>query len=653
MEKVFQIHLGGMLFTIEEQAYQHLKTYLDKMHHHFANHTDVVQDIEGRMAELFSQKLSNGRSTLFLADVVEVTAIMGNIDQMDEHGEVHAKPEPSTHLNMPGHRKLRRNPMDQSLGGVCSGIASFFDVDPVLVRVLFVILLVVYGSGILLYLILWVVLPEAKGDEAEFMKVQRQNKTKRLFRDADNRVIGGVSAGLSSYFGLDRAWIRLAFVISVFLFGTGFWLYIVLWIIVPKAISATDKLLMRGEPIDIYSIEKEVKYGVGTNKVNSFAQHGSNVIGKIIRGFLKIVAGFLALVLFAMVVGISVAMVAVFFNLGQTHFLNELIAFTVQNASIVWSAKIGVMLVLVSPLIGLLLIVVRAMFKLQFINKNWAITLVSTFLIGVGFLLYAGISFGTSISNTESKFELQKVAAPDTLYLEGVEIPYSEENSIENDGELVFKDKGVLMGKNEFYLEIDDVKLKQSKTDSLVLKIVRRANGKDKEDANNKIEMISYHPTIIGNKIIIPNYFSLAKDKQFSWQEVDVTLWVPEGKIIHIDATLKEILNEQNLDEADGEYYQFTKGILSCIDCKGYDEQDEETDLNEDEASFNFKVDGKDENVEMEIKISDDGNGNTKKTKKVVSKDGKEITIEESTEGAVTVKTRTEKKLPAEQDSKK
>lgn len=653
MEKVFQIHLGGMLFTIEEQAYQHLKTYLDKMHHHFANHTDVVQDIEGRMAELFSQKLSNGRSTLFLADVVEVTAIMGNIDQMDEHGEVHVKPEPSTHLNMPGHRKLRRNPMDQSLGGVCSGIASFFDVDPVLVRVLFVILLVVYGSGILLYLILWVVLPEAKGDEAEFMKVQRQNKTKRLFRDADNRVIGGVSAGLSSYFGLDRAWIRLAFVISVFLFGTGFWLYIVLWIIVPKAISATDKLLMRGEPIDIYSIEKEVKYGVGTNKVNSFAQHGSNVIGKIIRGFLKIVAGFLALVLFAMVVGISVAMVAVFFNLGQTHFLNELIAFTVQNASIVWSAKIGVMLVLVSPLIGLLLIVVRAMFKLQFINKNWAITLVSTFLIGVGFLLYAGISFGTSVSNTESKLELQKVAAPDTLYLEGVEIPYSEENSIENDGELVFKDKGVLMGKNEFYLEIDDVKLKQSKTDSLVLKIVRRANGKDKEDANNKIEMISYHPTIIGNKIIIPNYFSLAKDKQFSWQEVDVTLWVPEGKIIHIDATLKEILNEQNLDEADGEYYQFTKGILSCIDCKGYDEQDEETDLNEDEASFNFKVDGKDENVEMEIKISDDGNGNTKKTKKVVSKDGKEITIEESTEGAVTVKTRTEKKLPAELDSKK
>jgi hypothetical protein len=274
-------------------------------------------------------------------------------------------------------------------------------------------------------------------------------------------------------------------------------------------------------------------------------------------------------------------------------------------------------------------------------------------LIGVGFLLYAGISFGTSVSNTESKLELQKVAAPDTLYLEGVEIPYSEENSIENDGELVFKDKGVLMGKNEFYLEIDDVKLKQSKTDSLVLKIVRRANGKDKEDANNKIEMISYHPTIIGNKIIIPNYFSLAKDKQFSWQEVDVTLWVPEGKIIHIDATLKEILNEQNLDEADGEYYQFTKGILSCIDCKGYDEQDEETDLNEDEASFNFKVDGKDENVEMEIKISDDGNGNTKKTKKVVSKDGKEITIEESTEGAVTVKTRTEKKLPAELDSKK
>jgi hypothetical protein len=175
---------------------------------------------------------------------------------------------------------------------------------------------------------------------------------------------------------------------------------------------------------------------------------------------------------------------------------------------------------------------------------------------------------------------------------------------------------------------------------------VRRANGKDAIDANGKIEMISYQPIVKGNKIIIPNYFSLTKDKQFSWQEVDVTLWVPEGKMIHIDPTLKEILNEQNLEEADGEYYMFTKGVLGCIDCQGYDEQEEETDLNEEDASFNFKVDGKDENVEMEIKISDDGNGNKKKTKKVISKDGKEITIEESTDGPVTVKTRTEKKLP-------
>jgi phage shock protein PspC (stress-responsive transcriptional regulator) len=647
MEKVFQIHLAGVLFTIEEQAYLHLKSYLDRMHAHFVNNSEVVQDIEGRMAELFAQKLGSNRTTLFTKDVNEVTNTLGNIDQMDEHGEMHNK-QPENKIQNPAHRKLRRSATDQNLGGVCSGIASFFDVDPVMVRVLFVIMMVLYGSGILLYLVLWVVLPEAKGEEAEYMKLQRLNKTKRLFRDAESRMIGGVSAGLSSYFGIDRTWIRLGFVLSVFLFGTGFWLYIILWIIVPKAVSASDKLLMRGESVDIRSIEKEVLQNQGSNKINNFALHGNNVLGKIIKGTIKLVGSFIAFVLFCLIVGISVAMIAIFFNLGQTQFINELIAFTIKDVSITYAAKIGVLLTIISPVIGLLLVVIKALFKIKIINKTWAFTLLGLFLIGVGCLTYSGVSFAATLSKKESALSITRIAAPDTLFLEGIEMPFNndeENNNLDNDMEMVFQDKGILMGKNQFFLEIDHINIKQSKSDSVTLKIVRRANGSNQMDAKRKMDMIIYTPKIIGNKIIIPSYFSLNKDQQFSWQELDVTLYVPEKKMINMDMNVKDILDAKNMNQADGDYYQFVSGELICMNCLAENDQpvESEEETTDEEANIDFNIKDGDNNVNMEIKISNDGHGNSVKTKKITKKDGKEITIEETKSGNTTIKKRTEK----------
>ncbi|MFY8190967.1 MAG: hypothetical protein ACOVK9_08370, partial [Bacteroidia bacterium] len=120
MEKVFQIHLAGMLFTIEEVAYQQLKTYLDKLHIHFAGNSEIVQDIEARMAELFARRVGSAKVTLLVIDVQEVTAILGNIDQMDAHGDKQEMAEPKAPINKPLHHKLRRNPDDQNLGGVCS-----------------------------------------------------------------------------------------------------------------------------------------------------------------------------------------------------------------------------------------------------------------------------------------------------------------------------------------------------------------------------------------------------------------------------------------------------------------------------------------------------------------------------------------------------
>lgn len=630
MDKVFQIHLAGMLFTIEEKAYQQLKSYLENLHLHFQNNQEVVMDIEARMAELFQQKLGSNRNTLFEKDIVEVTLTLGNINQMDDEGHVQNQFISDPKMSSLQGRKLRRNPFDESLGGVCSGIASFFNIDPVMVRMLFVIMLVVYGSGILLYLILWAVVPRANAEEAELMRLQRQNRSKRLFRDPDSRVIGGVSAGLANYFGFDRVAIRLIFVISIFLFGTGFWLYIVLWIIVPKAASASDKLMMKGKPVDIKNIEKEILKNQSINKVNSIAAHGANLMGLLIKGVLKLIGGFIALLLFVLVVSISIAMVALFFNLGNTGNINELIGITVKNPSVIWAAKTGILLTLVIPCVALLMLVLRSLFNLKLANKTWGITLGALFLTGIILLVYSGISFGTGIRYDGSRSDIHKLASTDTLYVSGLEMPIVEDSELNNaneeiageshNKELVFFDKGIVIDKDKVYLEIDNFKVKKSKGPGITLKIIYRAKGRNADDAAQHMSTINYPFEIAGNKLVLPSYFYFDKTRQFNWQELEVILFAPEGTILKFDDASKEIIDDENLDEADGEYYKVTGAGVKCTDCNKLGEEnntDQESDINiEDDSSnsdLNRHIDATDGAANVNIHMDKKGIGIKKK----------------------------------------
>jgi hypothetical protein len=213
------------------------------------------------------------------------------------------------------------------------------------------------------------------------------------------------------------------------------------------------------------------------------------------------------------------------------------------------------------------LVIVRALFNLPLINKTWLLALAAIFVLGAISLAFAGGSFANKIKHTESSASIQHTIVADTLYLEGLEMPTLDEYYTEDAGEIAFRDKGILMGKDSFFLEVDHINIKQSKSDSVTVKIVKRANGYNKEDARNNMAMIEFNSAINGNSILIPSYFSLAKDQKFRWQEVEVTIWVPQNKVIAFSTPVKEILNEDFLAEADGMFYQFQKGKLTCLDC--------------------------------------------------------------------------------------
>lgn len=280
MKKTISITISGIIFHIEEDGYERLKTYLADIQRYFAGYEDgaeIASDIENRIAEIFSGKVDTGRQAITYQDVETLIATMGGIPDF----EAVAAEEPPAGTKRPAQnssfessqtrensqsraastaKRLYRDLNRKVLGGVCSGIAAYFEVDPVWIRLLFLgTLLDLFflpgrfsGFALLSYIILWIVVPGSG-------TVAGSRDYKKLYRDPETKTLGGVCAGLSAYFGVDVAIIRLLFVVALLFFGSGLLLYIILWVSMPEARTLTEKMEMQGEPVTLSNIEANVK----------------------------------------------------------------------------------------------------------------------------------------------------------------------------------------------------------------------------------------------------------------------------------------------------------------------------------------------------------------------------------------------------------
>jgi phage shock protein PspC (stress-responsive transcriptional regulator) len=161
MKITVSINLGGYSFNIDEDAYAELKMYLKNLDLHFAGEessSEILSDIETRMAELFRTKLTSYKQVINIEDVSQVISVLGTPEDIsDTNGKsAHEK------FSSPGYHRIYRDPDHRIIGGVCSGMGSYWNIDPVIVRVLFIALALAGGLGVIVYLILYIVIPEAK-----------------------------------------------------------------------------------------------------------------------------------------------------------------------------------------------------------------------------------------------------------------------------------------------------------------------------------------------------------------------------------------------------------------------------------------------------------------------------------------------------------
>src|ERR1035437_3380810 len=150
MNKTIIININGIVFHIEEEAYEILKKYMTDVKRHFSSSADsleITTDIENRIAEMFAELLAKeNKQVIVEQDVNSVIEQMGSVadfESADDEEKPHANPFASTTET----RRLYRDPDDHLIGGVCAGIANYFDIDAVWIRLAFAVCVFIGGSG--------------------------------------------------------------------------------------------------------------------------------------------------------------------------------------------------------------------------------------------------------------------------------------------------------------------------------------------------------------------------------------------------------------------------------------------------------------------------------------------------------------------------
>ncbi|OJV21197.1 MAG: hypothetical protein BGO21_09975 [Dyadobacter sp. 50-39] len=567
MKKTISINIGGIIFHIEEDGYEKLKGYLASIQKYFSSFADskeILSDIEGRIAERFLNKQkAESKQVISLSDVDELIAAMGTVADFEaiEQGEEfladpletasapssapkqekytsHTAPNaPKTEPARPGApRKLYRDLRRKLLGGVAAGLAHYFTIDAIWVRLAFLFAVVglpagsgmldmnaeeifgpISGFSVLVYIAMWVAFPGS-------VTLEEDAHIKKFYRDPDRKVVGGVAAGVASYFGVDLGVVRFLWVLSILLFGTGFLIYIVLWVIAPNANTLTEKMEMQGEPITLSNIESNIKQslnleerGGGEHVITKllllpFRAIGLVVaaIGKLLRGLgpiLRVLIGaFLigmsALGLLGIVIAAGVALgltsAGVFDNLPVPMLIYQELPEILILSGI---------LVAAIPLVTFLLLGLTLISNKRIVGGSVWLTLLGLWIVGVIGATVGGVSYQRNFAKRGEVTETSYYAVPRGTLTLDYHYLYDEEN-IDVDVQLAGYNAG----------------------DSIRLEKTLHARGRSREDAEKNAREIKYDPQFRDSVFVFTEGPALSSRSRFRDQQIDLTVGVPYDK---------------------------------------------------------------------------------------------------------------------------
>lgn len=554
MKKNISINISGIIFHIEEDGYDALRKYLDSINQYFGSFEDsseILADIENRIAEIFLAKLSEGKQVITRQDVNSLMATMGNVSDFKAAEEQEFAEQPKkdrAHTSSPGsattYKKLYRDQRRKILGGVCAGLGHYFNIDPVWPRVLFALL--IFGSGFFLfiaYIILWIVVP---GND----DLEDQTSVKKMYRDQEHKVLGGVASGIAAFFNADVTVIRLLFLVLCFAGGLGLLLYIILWIALPSAKTITEKMEMQGEPVTLFNIESTVKKGLNEKNeeestlakivlfpfrlIATLINGLAKILGPVMRVMADVVRVIIGLVF--VLIGMSFLISAVivfgaFFGIVSAHFLPEwwggglsglsLPMDAIRNTFPAWMFIVAFIAVLI-PCLGFILsgTSIIANRRIAGPSVNWA-------LGGLFLLCFLGLVI--TVPRVISSFK--------------------EDGEWKVEKKFDLTNKTLVMKVAETGLDdyhVTDLNLRGY--DGKEIKLVQRfiSQGNTRRNAIENAQMVEYKVNQIDSVLAFDSNISFKKDARFHAQRLEMQLYLPYHQKFKLHNEMWRLIDNYN-----------------------------------------------------------------------------------------------------------
>jgi len=497
MKKTIKINVAGIFFHVDEDAFVILNSYIEKIKRRFSTDregSEIISDIENRIAELLQLKINDQKQAITIDDVNEMISIVG-------------RPE------------------------------------------------------------------EFEAEESQETLYEETHKSRRFYRDLDRNYVGGICAGLGAYFRIDPVILRVLFVILSFPFaGFPIAVYLVLWIVIPAAITTTQKMEMSGGDFTISDIEQRVKNEY-ENVKNNFkkmkdsdrynkTRHGLNNVG---NGFAEIITFFgrtLLIIIGVALIITGISLITSMFGFfvfsdsllfwthtDQHHFLIPDFLFSVVNPKSILLATVCLIIFITAPIIAIiywgLKLIVRFKANDRIISVVASVAWILSIIILAGITLFEvkEYAFSTQIDDSVE------------MNLPINEILYVKSNQNMDDySEIYFFNEGLEVYAHEdypdrIYME-PDFRIRYTSGNEISIKFEKEARGATNKLARKNAENIEFEWYLRDSILYIDPLFYHKNKDRWTFPELDIILYLPKNQKICVDKNLKQTLNHsQTVDD--------------------------------------------------------------------------------------------------------
>lgn len=509
MKKTVTINISGIIFSIDEDAYRKLSNYLSTIKSYFnksEGRDEIMDDIEARIAEMLQELMVENKQVVTINDVNHIISIMGEpeafIDLENNFNENYNTSAEST--NTDGPKRLYRDGENKVIMGTCAGIAHYFGWDPVWVRLFFILIIPLWGTSVLIYLILGFIIPEAR-TTAE--KLEMRGKPINI-----NSISQAVEEGING-------------------FGD-------------KISNFTDKRENSADGFKKFFNEITGFFG-------KLIRYFFTFLGRILRFSFRVMGKFIGLALILMGAGLLLSSLFGLLGLSNVTIFSDQIwsNYSIYDFNEIffndsfdfWIAFVGVILSFGVPFFAIAYAGYSILFQPKSSPKGIGFGMLGAWILGIICSMYVVLSTVSEFSKEEIVTETIEIEQPmnDTLVIQQAENTLKRYRSNHSYNDYIIK-----VDRELIYLSDVDIDILESRTDSFKVEIIKSAHGEYFDEAEERASNIDYSVKQDINLLMPSPFFSMPIQDKLRNQKVRVLVYVPMDKTVYLDKSVKYMLDD-------------------------------------------------------------------------------------------------------------